>query len=325
MVSPTATQRKERSSLVGGKIAIDRRFWIILSLLTVYIVWGTTYLAIRFALESFPPYLMMGIRFVVAGGILFLFVRLRGGEMPTLKQVRNAGIIGVLLLVGGMGSVAMAELWISSGLAAMLIATAPLTTMVLSVFWGSRPGSFEWIGVVLGILGVGLLTFEGNVRANPLGFALVMFATVSWAFGSLLSKRLDLPSGAMGNAAEMLIGGAVLVLLGLLRGEQIAAVPTLRATLSLIHLITFGSLAALTASMYLLKNVQPSLALSYAFVNPAIALGLGVLLGGETITGTALISLPVILIGVAFVAFGHKPEAETVDVKSEPAAEPAGD
>jgi drug/metabolite transporter (DMT)-like permease len=209
-----------------------------------------------------------------------------------------------------MGSVAMAEQWVSSGLVAMLVATAPLVTMAISMFWGSRPKRTEWIGVALGMAGVGLLAFEGNLRANPGGFALVMFATVSWSLGSMWSKHLDLPQGAMGNAAEMLIGGAALVLLGLLRGEAIAAVPTTRALLALIHLITFGSLAAITAYMYLLKTVQPSLALSYAFVNPAIALGLGVLLGGEQITGTALIALPVILVGVAFVALRRKAAAD---------------
>jgi drug/metabolite transporter (DMT)-like permease len=233
---------------------------------------------------------MMGIRFVAAGSILFLFVRLRGAPMPTLKQWRSAGIIGGLLLVGGMGSVAMAEQWVSSGLVATLVATAPVVTMMIGMFWGSRPRRAEWIGVALGILGVALLTLEGNLQANPGGLALVMFATLSWSLGSVWSKHLDLPPGIMGSAAEMLLGGAALVLLGLLRGEQITGAPTTLALVSLIHLTTFGSLAAITAYMYLLKTVKPSLALSYAFVNPAIALGLGVLIGGEQITGTALIS-----------------------------------
>lgn len=316
MVSKTAARQREFGLLSGAGLQMDRRFWIILALLTIYIVWGTTYLAIRFALESFPPYLMMGIRFVLAGGILFVFGRLRSAELPTLRQWRNSGIVGGLLLVGGMGSVAMAEQWVSSGLVAMLVATAPVVTMIISMFWGSRPRRTEWIGVVLGMVGVGLLAFEGNLRANPGGFALVMFATLCWSLGSVWSKHMDLPQGAMGNAAEMVTGGAALLALGLLRGEQIAAVPTMRALLALVHLITFGSLAAITAYMYLLKNVQPSLALSYAFINPAIALGLGVLLGGEHITGSALIALPVILIGVAFVAFRRKAAAETDAAKS---------
>src|SRR5574341_148521 len=307
MASLTSARRKAFSLLSGSAVELDRRALIILALLTVYIVWGTTYLAIRFALESFPPYLMMGIRFVAAGTILFSFVRLRGAPMPTLKQWRNSGIVGGLLLVGGMGSVAMAEgQGVSSGLVATLVATAPVVTMLISMFWGSRPRSGEWIGVALGIAGVALLALEGNLRANPGGLALVMFATLSWSLGSVWSKHLELPDGAMGNAAEMLIGGVALVLLGLLRGEQIAGVPTTRALIALLHLITFGSLAAITAYMYLLRTVKPSLALSYAFVNPAIALGLGILLGGEHITGAALISLPVILAGVALVAFQRK-------------------
>src|SRR5574341_2000033 len=134
MASLTSARRKAFSLLSGSAVELDRRALIILALLTVYIVWGTTYLAIRFALESFPPYLMMGIRFVAAGTILFSFVRLRGAPMTTLKQWRNSGIVGGLLLVGGMGSVAMAEQWVSSGLVATLVATAPVVTMVISMF-----------------------------------------------------------------------------------------------------------------------------------------------------------------------------------------------
>lgn len=280
----------------------NTRTWIILSLLTVYIIWGTTYLAIRYTLESFPPHLMMGIRFVIAGGGLFTFLWLRGAPMPTLRQWRSAAIVGLLLYVGAMGSVAMAEQWVSSGLAATLVATSPVFAMLFSLLWGAKPARREWIGVALGIVGVALLTFEGNLRANPGGIVLMIFATVCWSLGSVWSKHLDTPKGAMGNAAEMLVGGVVLVALGSLRGERIVSAPTPAALLALAYLITFGSLATMTAYMYLLKTVSPALATSYAFVNPAIALFLGVALGGEQITGMALVALPIILIGVGFVA-----------------------
>lgn len=280
----------------------NKRFWIIVSLLTVYIIWGTTYLAIRFALESYPPYMMMGIRFVLAGGALYLFLKLRGTATPTLKQWRSAAIVGVLLLVGGMGSVALAEQSVSSGLAATLIAVSPLFALVFSMIWGNRPTRTEWIGVGLGIAGVALLSFEQNLAANPMGIALILFATCSWSLGSVWSRHLEMPEGVMANAAEMLVGGAGLLLMALLRGEQITSVPTIDATLALVYLTTFGSLATITAYMFLLKTVSPALATSYAFVNPAIALLLGVALGGETITGSALFALPVILAGVAFVA-----------------------
>src|SRR5262245_40329078 len=161
-----ATTPRQAFSTVR-EVAGQPRFWIIAALLTVYIVWGTTYLGIRFALESFPPYLMMGIRFVIAGGGLLAFLALRGSAMPTRKQWRSAIIVGALLLVGGMGSVAMAEQSVSSGLAAMLVSTAPVWTMLLSMFWGSRPSRVEWVGVGLGLLGVALISLDGDLRANP--------------------------------------------------------------------------------------------------------------------------------------------------------------
>jgi drug/metabolite transporter (DMT)-like permease len=160
--------------------------------------------------------------------------------------------------------------------------------------------------VVLGILGVALLSLEGNLQANPVGVALVVFATISWSLGSVWSRHLDIPAGGMGNATEMLTGGLVLLALGLLRGEQISGVPTTNAVLALAYLTTFGSLLTMTAYMFLLKTVHPTLATSYAFVNPAIALFLGVLIGGEALTGSVYIALPVILLGVAFVALRKK-------------------
>lgn len=297
-VTPAQTQ----PARIAG-FRMDRRFWIVVSLLTVYIIWGTTYLGIRFALESFPPHLMMGIRFVVAGAVLFAFLRLRGRPIPNRRQWRSVGIVGILLLVGGMGSVALAEQWVSSGLAATLVATSPLWAMLISMLWKYVPARTEWIGVGLGISGVLLLGLEGNLQANPLGVVLILSATISWALGSVWSKHLEMPEGAMGSAAEMLIGGAILVALGLLRGERILEAPTSGALLALIYLTTFGSLAALSAYAYLLKTVTPTLAISYAFVNPAIALLLGALLAGEQVGATTLLALPIILVGVGFVAF----------------------
>ncbi len=282
-------------------VEANQRLRIIVALLTVYIIWGTTYLAIRVALESFPPYLMMGIRFLLAGGSLFAVLRFRGAPLPTRKQWRGAAIVGGLLLVGGMGSVAMAEQWVSSGLAATLVATAPLWAIVFSMIWRTFPTRFEWAGVGLGVLGVGLLSLEGNLQAHPAGIVLMLFASISWSLGSVWSRHLELPAGAMSNAAEMLVGGVVLTALGLLGGERIVSLPTAGSWLALLYLASFGSLATLTAYMFLLKTVRPAMATSYAFVNPVIALFLGVALGGEHLTGQAWLALPVILLGVAFV------------------------
>src|SRR5579859_2626646 len=223
MATNAATAQESISVLPGTDVQAhpNRRALVTLALLTVYIIWGTTYLGIRYALESFPPYLLMGIRFFVAGGGLLIVLRLQGAAMPTRKQWRSAMIVGGLLLLGGMGSVAMAEETVSSGLAAMLVATAPLWTLIISMRWGNRPGRMEWIGVAIGLLGVALLTLEGNIQANPGGVALIIFATLCWSLGSVWSKYLDMPKGAMGNAAEMFAGGTMLLVLGLLSGERI--------------------------------------------------------------------------------------------------------
>jgi len=280
----------------------NRRLLVIFSLLVVYIVWGTTYLGIRFALESFPPYFLMGSRFLAAGGLLFVFLRARGAPMPTRVQWRSAAIVAVLLLVFGMGSVALAEQSVSSGLTATLVATSPLWALLFSMLWGGRPQRIEWAGVALGIAGVALLSREGALQANPAGIALVMFATIAWSLGSIWSRHLPMPKGAMGNAAEMLIGGVILTVLSVVRGEHLIGTPTVSASAALIYLIVFGSLLTLTAYMYLLDTVHPTLATSYAFVNPPIALFLGVLLGGEHLTGSALLALPVIFAALLLIS-----------------------
>lgn len=290
---------------------LKHRLWLILSLLIVYVVWGTTYLVIRFALEGFTPYWMMALRFLVAGGILMLVLRLRGAALPTPRQWRNAAVVGALLLGGGMGSVALAEESISSGLAATLVATSPLWALLFARLWGRVPHRGEIIGVVVGLVGVVVLSLEGNLQANPGGIVLVLFASASWAFGSTLIRRLDMPEGAMGSAAEMVAGGLVLCGMALLRGEPFPSNPTPGSVLALVYLITLGSLAAMLAYGYLLRHVSPTLALSYSFVNPAIALLLGTVIGGEVLTGSALVALPIILVALAFVFQSHRQDTSS--------------
>ena len=160
--TPINTTQGNTSQAAGSQHASNRNLIIGLALFTVYVVWGTTYLAIRFGEASFPPFMLMGIRFVIAGGGLFTVLRVRGVPMPTRKQWRSAIIVGALLLGGGMGFVALAETSVSSGLAATLVATSPLLAMLFSLLWGHRPRRVEWLGVILGLVGVGILSFEGN-------------------------------------------------------------------------------------------------------------------------------------------------------------------
>lgn len=310
MVTERLTTQELAVETRPSSLRVSKRLLVILSLAAVYIIWGTTYLGIRFALESFPPYLLMGTRFVIAGGLLFGFLVVRGAKLPTRRQWGSAALLGLLLMVFGMGSTAMAEEHLSSGLTATLVATSPLLAMLFSMLWKQFPTRIDWIGVGLGFVGVIILSMEGNLQANPGAVALMIFATAMWSLGSVWMKHLDMPDGAMGNAAEMLCGGLMLVALAFLRGERITEAPTTSALLALAYLTTFGSLITISAYMYLLKTVSPALATSYALVNPAIALLLGVVLGGETLTGSAIIALPVILAGIGFVILGNSCKAK---------------
>jgi len=285
-----------------------RRFSIGSAILAVYIIWGSTYLGLRFALEGgFPPFLMGGIRFVIAGLALYWWAHRNGAAHPSAREWRNAAILGALMLVGGVGLVTIAEdNGVGSGVVATAIAAMPLWVALLGVGFGHRPRRLEWLGLLVGFGGVVMLSFEGDFAASTLGLILVVIAPIWWALGSILSGRLTMPKGTMGTAAQMLAGGGLLALGGVLRGEQITEMPTTGAWLALGYLIVFGSIWAFGAYMYLLANVRPAVATSYAYVNPGVAVLLGVTLGSETVSGWTLGGLPVILLGVAIVGLAQR-------------------
>ncbi|MDJ0954269.1 MAG: drug/metabolite exporter YedA [Acidimicrobiia bacterium] len=279
-----------------------QRFLVLAALGAVYVIWGSTYLALRFGLEGFPPFILNGIRFVVAGAIMYPVLRARGLPRPTRRQWGNAALVGVLLLVGGVGLVTVAEdQGVGSGVAATAVAVMPLWAALFSGIFGLWPANREWLGLGLGFLGVVLLAQEGDLQASPLGLVLVLVAPMLWALGSVWGSRLDLPSPLMTAAAQLLVGGGVLMVAGLLRGERIDAVPPAEAWLALAYLTVMGSIVAFAAYVYLLEAVRPALATSYAYVNPVVAVALGVTLGAETVTGAAWLALPIILAGVALV------------------------
>ena len=288
---------------------------IVLALLAVYIVWGSTYLAIRIALEGFPPFLMAGIRFLCAGGILYCFLRARGEQPPELFQVAGASVVGGFLLLGGNGGVVFAEQTVASGLAALAVATVPLWTVLFSGIWKRWPGHIEWAGLILGFAGIVLLNFEGDLKASPAGAVALIIAAVSWAFGSAWSRHLPLPSGLMASAVEMLAGGLLLVVAGVVTGERIHTVPSMRAAAALIYLIAFGSLIGFSSYVYLLGRVRPVLATSYAYINPVIAVILGIWLAGERITGTGVLAMLVILTGVLLGMLGQRKSGRTEENK----------
>lgn len=297
-----ATKEQVFSGAVKGSAVGEGRTGtagVVLSLLALYIIWGSTYLAIRFGLETFPPFLMAGIRYLVAGVLMYAVLRLRGHASPTRAQWRGAAIVGVLLLVGGNGLVTFAEKWVGSGFAALIVGTMPLWAALFSGLWGRWPANFEWLGLALGFGGVILLTVGNPIQASPLGAIAIFAAPICWAFGSVWSKRLPMPQGMMSSAAEMLVAGIVLFVLSLTVGERLTAAPSTISIIALLYLIVFGSILAFSAYIYLLTHVRASLATSYAYVNPAVAVGLGAWFADESVTWLTLVAMLIILSGVA--------------------------
>lgn len=293
---------------------------LIASLFALYFIWGSTYFVIRVGVESWPPLMMAGLRFFVAGCILFTFLLLRGHHVPTLKQWMAAGAVGILLLSVGNGLVTVAEhMQVPSGIAAVMVATVPLFTLCFSRLWGMPNSRLEWTGVAIGLFGIVLLNTGSNLQGNPWGAALILLASLSWAFGSVWSSRLPLPKGLMAGAAEMIIAGVVLLVASRFSGEHLTAAPSLSGFLALGYLVVFGSMIAISAYMFLLKTVRPAVATSYAYVNPIVAVLLGIGFAGESLSPVEWVALGVILCAVLLVTLGKfvfgRKKTEITEVK----------
>lgn len=296
---------------------------IALALAAVYLVWGSTYLAIRFALEGgYPPLLMAGMRFIVAGGLMYAALRLRGVPAPTRNQWKTLLAMGVLLLGLGNGMVCIAEQSVSSGLAAVAVASAPIWIALFAAIRGDRPSRIEWAGLAVGFAGVLWLNAGSSLTATPTGLIALLIAPLAWAFGSVWSRGRDLPSPFMAAAAQMLAGGVIILAVGLLIGERFHELPTLKGTLSVAYLASFGSIIGFTAYVWLLHNVRPTLAGSYAYVNPAIAVLLGAWLASERFHVNDLGAMAVILVAVVAITLGR---ARAKKVVPTPAAAVAGE
>jgi len=281
-----------------------RRYpWLLIGcFFALYFIWGSTYLFIRIGVQSWPPMLLAGLRFVIAGGLLFGCLLWRGAKLPSWTQWRSASCIGVLLLSCGNGGVTLAEhSGVESGVAALAIATVPLFTLVFSHFRGHTTTRLEWAGIALGLVGIVLLNLGSNLKASPMGAALILFAAASWAFGSVWSKSLPLPPGAMASATEMLAGGIALLIGSALSGERMTQLPTAAGWGALVYLILFGSILAFSAYMYLLKHVRPAAATSYAYVNPGVAVLLGILFLDEHIGAQECVAMLVIISAVVLI------------------------
>ena len=287
--------------------ALDEpRLLIPLALLALYVIWGSTYLGIRYALASYPPFLLAGVRFLGAGLALFAFLRWRGVTAPTAQQWRNAAITGVLLLGFGNGLVCFAEETVSSGIAAVAVASMPLFAAVFSGMYGQWPNRRETIGLLIGFAGVVVLNLGSGLSGSRLGALALIVAATSWAFGSAWSKRQDMPAGPMNTAAQMLCASVALLLVGFASGEHLPAHPTARATAAVVYLAVFGSIVAFSAYLYVLKHARPALATSYAYVNPPVAVLFGVLLAGEHVGPFDLAGMAIILLGVCVITLAKQ-------------------
>jgi drug/metabolite transporter (DMT)-like permease len=274
---------------------------VALALASVYLVWGSTYLAIAVGLEGYPPFLMGGLRFLAAGLVLFAFLRWRGEAAPTASQWRNAAFMGVLMMLLGNGLVNVAEQSVSSGLAAVAVASMPLWAALFGSLRGLRSTGREWLGLAIGFVGVVWLHAGSDISASPTGLIALLLAPIAWAFGSVWSRGRDLPAPFMSTAAQMLCGSVAMLALGLVLGERIEGVPPLQATLAVAYLAAFGSIVGFGAYVWLLHHVRPALATSYAYVNPPIAVLLGALLLDERFGLHSLGAMAVILAGVVLV------------------------
>ena len=287
------------------------RAQIIAAFASIYLVWGSTYLAIRYAIETIPPFIMGGIRFLVSGAMLYAWARYRGAPKPTRLHWRNAVIAGGFLLLGGNGAVVWAEQFVPSGLTALLVSILPFWLVIIE--WARpprrRPSSVILAGLVLGFIGIIVLVGPGNVGGHgdirPLGALVLILGSLSWAIGSFWSRDANLPeSGLLTTGMEMLGGGALLLIVGALSGEpsrfdihQVSKV----STIGLLYLITFGSLIGFTSYIWLLDKVSPARLGTYAYVNPVVAVLLGWAIAGEALSIRTAVAAAIVICAVALI------------------------
>jgi len=288
-----------------------RRAKVGAALLAVSVIWGSTYYGMRVALETVPPFLMGSARFVVAGAILYAMLRLRGAPAPTARQWGASAATGALMLVVGNGAIAFGQQRVSSSVAAVVVATMPLWMGLFASLWGERPSRGEIAGLALGFVGVALLHAGGDFFSHGFYALAMLLAPMGWALGSVWSKRLPLPGGFMATAAQMLTAGVAMAGVGFVRGERLAAIPSARSLVAVAYMIVFGSIVAFSAYGYLLRNTRASTASSYAYVNPLVAIGLGVLVGGETIHAPTIVGTLVILSGVLAISLAKRARVKT--------------
>ena len=299
------------------------RAWAALT--TVYVVWGSTYLAIMVAIRTLPPLLMSSVRYLVAGAILYAFAARRGATRPSLRHWRSAVVAGAALLVVGNGGVAWSEQRIDSGVAALLIATVPLWIALFDrVFGGRRLATGHVLGLVGGLAGVAALVGPvGGAGIDAIGALGALVAAVSWAAGSLYARGAALPGDLLlGAAMQMLAAGALLAVVGAASGEAAQVhTPSLASLGALAYLVVVGSLVAYSSYVWLMRSAPTSIVSTYAFVNPAIAVALGAAFLGEPLTFRVLAASAAIVVSVALIVTAREPRARVPQPRLEPLRE----
>jgi drug/metabolite transporter (DMT)-like permease len=274
---------------------------VVLALLAVYLLWGSTYYAIAIALPGYPPFLLTAVRMFIAGGLMVAVLRLQGAAWPTRPQWRPLLVLALLMTVLSNALVNLAEQSVSSGLVAVGVAAMPLWAGAFSALRGHQPSRGEWLGLVVGFSGVVWLNVGGEMRASLAGGLAVLCAPIFWAWGSIWSRSQSLPEPFMSAAVQMLAGSFMSLAVGLAIGERFDGMPALQPTLAMLYLVVAGSILGFTAYVWLLHHVRPALATSYAYVNPPIAMLFGATLLGERFDGHAIGAMLVILAGVVII------------------------
>ena len=297
---------------IFNRFGLEGQSWRIAgALLIVYVVWGTTYYALGVAMQTMPPVLMNGARFLTAGLAMLAIARWQGLAWPTAAQWRASALIGGLMAFAAMALVVLAQqAGIGSGLMATVVTTMPMWLALWTRWGGERVPVTSWLGLVLGAAGAMLLALEGDFSTTLLGTLCAFGAPLAWSIGSYASRKLTLPAPAMASAAQWLLGGLMGTVAALLfepgaRTFQLAQVSALSA-LAWLYLVVAGTMVTLNAYLWLLKNTSAALAGSYSFVNPVVALAVGVWLGGERLTGWVFIALPLIGAALALILYGRE-------------------
>jgi drug/metabolite transporter (DMT)-like permease len=274
---------------------------VVLSLFCTYFIWGSTYLAIHFAVASFPPFLLAGFRFVIAGFLLYWLMRYLGAPVPTSQQWVGASVVGLLLPAMGNGTVCYVQQTVSSSVTALAIATAPIWMAIFSALWGHQITRQEWLGILIGFIGILFLNMGGTLHGDWLSAFLLIFAAASWSFGSVWGQYLSMPAGLMGSACQMIVAGVVMLLVSAIAGEHWPNAVSDQSWFAMLFLVVLSSLVAYTAYQWLLKNVRPLIAISNTFVNPIVAFIMGINFANEVVETNEYLALGVILFGVLLV------------------------